>query len=314
MQFIRPFQEINKDTVSQTGGKGASLGEMTGAGIPIPPGYVVLTDAFERFLAETDLTQEVEAELSKVNHEEMLSVERASEHIRELILNAEMPKDIADEAMKSFEELGAEFVAVRSSATAEDSSAASWAGELDSFLNTTKETLLENVKRCWASLFTPRAIFYRFEKGFGKSHVSVAVVVQKMVNSDVSGVAFSVHPVTEDVNQIIIEAGWGLGEAIVSGAITPDAYVIDKRDWSLIDVNINDQEKGLYRVSSGGNEWKDMSADKKSAQKLSGEQIVDLAKLVVKIEDHYGFPVDIEWAMEGEEMMITQSRPITTLS
>lgn len=323
MSFIKQFKEINKDTVSQTGGKGASLGEMTGAGIPVPPGYVILTDAFERFLSETDLTQEVEAELGKVNHEEMLSVERASEHIRELILNAEMPKDIADEAMKSFEELGAEFVAVRSSATAEDSSAASWAGELDSFLNTTKETLLENIKRCWASLFTPRAIFYRFEKGFGKSHVSVAVVVQKMVNSDVSGIAFSVHPVTEDVNQIIIEAGWGLGEAIVSGSITPDAYVIDKRDWSLIDININDQEKGLYRVEApldatrsltGGNEWKDMGADKKSAQKLSGEQIVDLAKLVVKIEDHYGFPVDIEWAMEGEEMMITQSRPITTLS
>lgn len=313
MQFIKQFQEINKDTVSQTGGKGASLGEMIGAGISVPPGYVVLTDAFEKFLSETDLTQEVEAELGKVNHEEMLSVERASEHIRELILNAEMPKDIADEAMKSFKELGAKYVAVRSSATAEDSSAASWAGELDTFLNTTKETLLENIKRCWASLFTPRAIFYRFEKGFAKSHVSVAVVVQKMVNSVVSGVAFSVHPVTEDVNQIIIEAGWGLGEAIVSGSITPDAYVIDKRDWSLIDVNINDQEKGLYRVEAGGNEWKDMDADKKSAQKLSGEQIIELAKLVVKIENHYGFPVDIEWAMEGEEMMITQSRPITTL-
>jgi len=323
MQFIKFFQEINKDSVAHSGGKGASLGEMTQAGLNIPPGYVILTDAFNRFLAEADLTQEIEAELDQVNHEEMLSVERASEHIRELIFNAEIPQDITDETMNFFNKLGAEFVAVRSSATAEDSLSASWAGELDTFLNTTKETLLENIKKCWASLFTPRAIFYRFEKGFQKSHISVAVVVQKMVDSDVSGVAFSVHPVTEDVNQLIIEAGWGLGEAIVSGIITPDSYVIDKRDWSIIDVNVSDQEKGLYRIDAaldatqghrGGNEWKAIDADKRSSQKLSGEQIVVLAKLIVKIEDHYGFPVDVEWAMDDAALYITQSRPITTLT
>lgn len=322
MNFINFFQEINKQTVSQTGGKGASLGEMTQAGIPVPPGFVVLTDAFEAFLAQADLKQEIVSQLDKVNHQDMASVERASEHIRDLILNAEIPVEMGKEIESAFDKLGAEFVAVRSSATAEDGAASSWAGELDTFLNTTKATLLENVRRCWASLFTPRAIFYRFEKGFNNSHVSVAVVVQKMVQSEVSGIVFSVHPVTEDPNQLIIEAGWGLGEAIVSGSITPDSYVVDKRDWSLVDVNVAEQERGLYRVNSsspllpkdGANAWRSIGAEKASQQKLSNDQIRTLAELVVKIEQHYGFPCDIEWAMEGGTIYIVQSRPITTLN
>ena len=319
--MIKFFKDINKDSVAEAGGKGASLGEMTQAGIPVPPGFVITTEAFHKFqdpsendfLSETNLTQEIEAQLSKVNHENMESVNRASETIREMILNTEIPAHLAEEIKAAFKQLNAQFVAVRSSATAEDGSTASWAGELDTFLNTTENTLLENVKRCWASLFTPRAIFYRFEKGFHKSHVSVAVVVQKMVNSEAAGVAFSVHPVTEDRNQIIIEAGWGLGEAVVSGQITPDAYVIDKRDWTLLDVNVTEQEKGLIKKTAGGNEWVELG-EKRTKQKLSSEQIIELAKLVTEIEKHYGFPCDIEWAIEKETFYVTQSRPITTLS
>ena len=321
MSFIKLFSQINKQTVSQAGGKGASLGEMTQAGIPVPPGFVVLTDAFDAFLAQADLKQEIISQLDKVNHQDMGSVERASEHIRDLILNISVPVELGKEIEIAFDKLGAEFVAVRSSATAEDGAASSWAGELDTFLNTTKATLLENVRRCWASLFTPRAIFYRFEKGFNKSHVSVAVVVQKMVQSEVSGVAFSVHPVTEDPNQLIIEAGWGLGEAIVSGSITPDSYVVDKRDWSLVDVNVAEQERGLYRVNSsspllpkdGANAWREIPSDKGAQQKLTNDQIQELAQLVVKIEQHYDFPCDIEWAMADGTLYIVQSRPITTL-
>ena len=314
MKYIKKFTEINKDSVDEAGGKGSSLGEMSQAGIPVPAGFVLLTSAFEKFLAETDLTQEVEAQLSQVNHEQMETVTRASDTIRELILKAEMPADISAEIMNQFEMLGEDFVAIRSSATAEDGATASWAGELDTFLNTTKEALLENVKKCWASLFTPRAIFYRFEKGFHKSHVSVAVIIQKMVNSDIAGIAFSVHPVTEDKNQMIIEAGWGLGESIVSGSITPDGYVIDKTDWSLIDVNISEQKSGLYRNESGGNDAVDIDDVKAKSQKLSSEKIVELGKLIKQIEEHYGFPVDVEWAMEKGDFFITQSRPITTLS
>ena len=191
MSFIEAPRRVNRLPSRR---QGASLGEMTQAGIPVPPGFVVLTDAFDAFLAQADLKQEIISQLDKVNHQDMGSVERASEHIRDLILNISVPVELGKEIEIAFDKLGAEFVAVRSSATAEDGAASSWAGELDTFLNTTKATLLENVRRCWASLFTPRAIFYRFEKGFNKSHVSVAVVVQKMVQSEVSGVAFSVHP------------------------------------------------------------------------------------------------------------------------
>lgn len=228
--YTKPFSEINKNDAAIAGGKGASLGEMTRAGIPVPPGFVIITDAFEHFLDESDLRQEVVAELSKVDKEAIHTMEQASERLQERIKKALMPKDIEEEIMAAFLGLGAEFVAVRSSATSEDGAESAWAGQLDSFLNTTKETLLKNVQGCWASLFTPRAIFYRMEKGMQESYVSVAVVVQKMVESESSGIAFSVHPVTEDRNQLIIEAGWGLGEAIVSGAITPDSYVVEKED------------------------------------------------------------------------------------
>jgi phosphoenolpyruvate synthase/pyruvate phosphate dikinase len=314
MELIRAFKDINKDDVILAGGKGASLGEMTQAGIPVPPGYVVLSAAFERFIEETDLNVEIDAALNQVNHKDVNSVEQASEKIRAMIISAKMPDDIAKEVKEYFTELNAEFVAVRSSATAEDSSSAAWAGQLDSFLNTTESTLLENLQKCWASLFTPRAIFYRFEKGLEKQKISVAVVVQKMVNSEVSGIAFSVHPVTQDYDQLIIEASFGLGEAIVSGQITPDSHVVDKKDWSITDTNVATKERGLFRKPDGGNEWKDILPTKSETRSLTDEQVTLLSKLIVDIEKHYGFPVDIEWAMENNKLYIVQSRPITTLS
>ena len=294
MTITKPFAEISKHDVAIAGGKGASLGEMSQAGIPVPPGFVVLTDSFERFLEETQLNEEIEAQLEKVNHHELETVEHASQAIRQLIFDAEMPADIQTEITASFSKLGAQFVAVRSSATAEDGANASWAGELESYLNTTEETLLEKVKLCWSSLFTPRAIFYRIEKGFHKGKVSVAVVVQKMVNSDISGIAFSVHPVTEDYNQLIIEAGYGLGEAIVSGSVTPDNYVVDKRDWSVVDTYIPQQERQFVKSAGGGSEWVDIAPERQELQKLADDKVRELAELVVKIERHYGFPCDIE--------------------
>lgn len=312
--FIRPFARIGKADAAIAGGKGASLGEMTQAGISVPPGYVILSDAFEQFLAETDLNIQIAAILDTVDTEAVHTVESASEQIQTLILAAKMPEEIASVVTTSFKELGAEFVAVRSSATAEDSAAAAWAGQLDTYLNTTDETLLENVQRCWASLFTPRAIFYRFEKGLHATKISVAVVVQKMVNSDAAGIAFSVHPVTEDYNQLIIEAGFGLGEAVVSGQVTPDSYVVTKEPREILNKNISEQTRGIYRKEGGGNEWRDIPASETSKQVLTDSQILALTETVIGIEKHYGFPVDIEWAMEDSVIYITQSRPITTLS
>lgn len=314
MSFIKSFNKLNKDDALIAGGKGASLGEMTQAGIPVPPGFVVLSEAFEYFIRETDLIQEIDAILDKVDHKEVHTVEGASEKIQSLILNSEMPEDIRKEIEKEFKILNTKYVAVRSSATAEDGKENAWAGQLDSFLNTTEEHLLDNVRKCWASLFTPRAIFYRFEKGLHSTKISVAVVIQKMVESEISGIAFSVHPVTEDRNQIIIEAGFGLGEAIVSGQITPDSYVVEKEPRQILDVNVNTQTRGLYRVSSGGNEWIDIPDPKASSQVLTGKQIIEFADLIMRIENHYGFPCDIEWAFEKNKFYIVQSRPITTLT
>src|SRR3989339_800824 len=230
---------------------------MTQAGIPVPEGFVILSNAFEKFIEETDLNVEIDAVLDTVDIKEVHTVENASEKIQAIILSKEMPVDIKAEILEFFKNLDCKFVAVRSSATSEDSASAAWAGQLDSFLNTTDETLLENVKKCWASLFTPRAIFYRFEKKLKKNKISVSVVIQKMVNSEESGIAFSVHPVTQDKNQIIIEAGFGLGEAIVSGSVTPDSYVVNKQKFNILDIHVNEQTKALYKKAKGGNEWKE---------------------------------------------------------
>jgi len=311
--FTRFFKEISKNDAAIAGGKGASLGEMTQAGLPVPPGFVVLSEGFNQFLKETDLGVEIEAIFDSINHEDIASVEHASEKIQSLILNAQMPEDIKREIEVAFGKLGADFVAVRSSATAEDSSAASWAGELESYLNTTEDTLLDAVKKCWASLFTPRAIFYRFEKEMHKEHVAVAVVVQKMIQSEVSGITFTVHPVTEDYNQMVIEAGYGLGEAIVGGMITPDTYVVNKEGLLIEDKNISQQEMMIVR-SATGNEEKTVSLAKQELQKISDEQIMELSKICIAIENHYCFPCDIEWAYENGKFYIVQSRPITTLN
>ena len=313
MTFTRHFKNITKNDAAIAGGKGASLGEMTRAGIPVPPGFVVLSSAFEQFVAESGLEVEIDAALDSVKLEQMHTVEGASEKIQALILATETPADIKSEIEKEFRALRCRYVAVRSSATAEDSARAAWAGQLDTFLNTTAETLLENVRRCWASLFTPRAIFYRFEKKLGGQKISVAVVIQKMVESEISGIAFSVHPVTQDRNQLLIEAAYGLGEAVVSGSITPDSYVVEKNTWLITSVYVADQEREIVRLASGGNEWKPVIESKRNEQKLTREKILELAKLIALIEDHYDFPVDVEWALLNHKFFITQSRPITTL-
>ncbi len=314
MELVRLFKNLTKNDAAIAGGKGASLGEMSQAGIPVPPGFVVLSESFEQFLRETDLIQEIDAILDNLSHKEIHLVEAASEKIRALILSKEMPKDIATEISKSSKELGSEFVAVRSSATAEDGQDHSWAGQLESYLNVKENDVLNKVKHCWASLFTPRAIFYRFEKELHTTKISVAVVVQKMVDSEISGIAFSVHPVTEDKNQLIIEAGYGLGEAIVSGSITPDSYVVEKEPRKILDINIATQTEALYKNTAGGNTWKNIHEPKASSQVLKEVQILELADIILNIEKHYGFPCDIEWAFESGKFYIVQSRPITTLT
>jgi len=321
MQYLKFFQEIHQEDVALAGGKGASLGEMTGAGIPVPPGFVVVSQMFDRFVTLTHLQEEIAAKMNEVNPEDFASIEKISLHLRHRIAEALLPNDMEQEILQAYDKLGAESVAVRSSATAEDSSSASWAGELETYLNTSREEVVQRVKECWSSLFTPRAIFYRFEKKLQAQNVSVAVVIQKMIQSEVSGIAFMVHPVTKDPNHMIIEAGFGLGEAIVGGVVTPDSYVVNKKEMMLEDIHIGHQNKKLQRrklsqspvFEEGNNEWIELSEEGKK-QKLTGQKIMELATLCKKIEAHYRFPCDIEWAFAQGQFFITQSRPITTLN
>jgi len=328
--YTKTFKEITKKDVGIAGGKGASLGEMTQAKCPVPPGFIILVEAFDKFLEKTDLVAEIASQVKAMNFEDINSIDKASNVIRDLINDTSVPKELTDIFIEEFKNLNTKYVAVRSSATAEDSSIASWAGELETYLNTSSTNLIDNIKNCWSSLFTPRALFYAFEKkvitigGQKKirantckklAHcypVGVAVVVQKMIQSEISGIAFTAHPVTQDLNQMVIETGWGLGEAIVGGKITPDTYIIDKKNWIIIDTNISDQEMMIVKSGSGIKETI-VSEKTQSIQKLANKQIIQLAKLCQKIEDHYKCPQDIEFAIENNKLYITQSRPITTL-
>jgi pyruvate,water dikinase len=310
--FIKDFNCLSKNDIAIAGGKGASLGEMTQAKVPVPLGFVILASAFNEFLKETDLNVEIDAILGKIKKNTTSLIEKASVEIRDLIKDADFPQKVAVEVIKEFSRLKAPLVAVRSSATAEDSSIASWAGELESYLNITSKGLLEAVKNCWSSLFTPRAIFYRFEKKLNDQKVSVAVVIQKMIQSEISGIVFTANPVTEDKNQMIIEAGYGLGEAIVGGKVTPDTYIIAKKKNAILDKNISEQKMMIVKNQKGTKEVA-VSKIKQTKQKISDKKILELAEICQCIEKHYGKSQDIEWAFEKGKFYITQSRPITTL-
>src|SRR3989344_3362748 len=316
VEFCLPFRNLSKKSVALAGGKGAQLGEMFNAGIPVPPGFVVITPSFDLFLGENKLSSKIAAILKKVDVKHTPTVDSASKEIRSLISKGKTPKIVENEIYAQFDSLGAGLVAVRSSATADDGANASWAGELESYMNIQKGNLLETVKKCWSSLFTPRAIFYRIERKLDSHPVSVAVVVQKMVQSEVAGVVFSIHPVTKDKNQMVIEAAYGLGESVVAGLVSPDNYIVDKRDYSLLEVAVNEQEKMIIKKISGAKVQTitvPVPPSLKSKQKMDGKSIVSLAKICGGIEKHYKFPQDMEFAMEKGKIYIVQSRPITTL-
>lgn len=315
MEFVRDFSCINRCDACYAGGKGASLGCLSHIeGVTTPPGFVILAEAFDHFFDVNEIRSYIDNTLHSADLFDRKSIEQASKKITELIMNTKMPENITEAILDSFETLDAEYVAVRSSATVEDSATAAWAGQLESFLNTTKNSLLENVKKCWASLFTSRAIYYRLERGLLDVPISVAIVVQKMIASEKSGTVFSVHPITGDTNQLIIEAGFGLGEAIVSGQITPDSYVVQKDSLIVVNITVNTQTKVLHRGKHGGNEWQSLPEEIGEQQTLNESEMLTLANTVCRIERQYGCPCDIEWASEEETIYILQARPITTLS
>ena len=311
------FQEVDKDDIPLVGGKGANLGEMAKAGFPVPRGFIVTSKAYFDFLEENKLKSKIHQELKKINIEDPQTFNEVSEKIKNLILNGQISSSLAKEIIFNYLKLGGlikqALVAVRSSATAEDLPTASFAGQQTTFLNVQGEAnLLKKIQACWASLFEARAIFYREEKGFDHFKVGLAVPVQEMIPAEISGVMFTLNPVTHQKNQIIIEAVWGLGEFIVQGEVTPDTYLVDKNSLESLSKKVEKQEVQLIKVGSLSKKTK-VPRQRQLKRKLTDTQIVELAKLGKRIHRHYFYPQDIEWVFYRKKFYIVQSRPVTTL-
>jgi pyruvate, water dikinase len=312
------FNEVGKNDVASVGGKGANLGELTNAQIPVPPGFIVTADAYYGFLAKTQIMDQIRLKLKTLDPHDSAKLQTVAEEIQQIILNSVVPPELAREIENSYRKMGKGPVAVRSSATAEDLPDASFAGQQSTFLNVEgADKVVDAVKGCWASLFNARAIFYRAEQNYDHFKVGIAVPVQRMVQSQASGVMFTLEPVSSDQDKITIEAVYGLGEAIVSGEVTPDLFIIDKKSLNIISKKINRQEWQLIKNPAAQDGQLNIKVpiptDLQSAPKITEEEVLRLATIGKNIEMHYKFPQDIEWAKENGVIYITQSRPVTTI-
>ena len=332
-EFVKWFSELNKDSGKIAGGKGANLAEIYNLNVPVPPGFVITAQAYDYFIESSGIKNKIKELLKKIDYENTSLLNEVTEEIRKSITNSDFPKEMEEDIIEAYESLGAEdlslasgsaldilnnahepiFVAVRSSATTEDLAEASFAGQQDSFVNVKGYSeLLINIRKCFASLFTSRATYYRNKKGFKHEDASLAVVIQKMVDSAKSGVIFSKDPSYNNEN-IIMEAVWGLGEGIVSGKITPDKYVVSN-DLKIIDIKIADKKIAITRNSSGHQTIVNLKEEKSKQQVLKNSEVIKLADIALGLEEHYKKPQDIEFAIEGDEIYIVQTRPITTLN
>ena len=320
------FKDLNKDSLPIAGGKGANLGEMFNIGLPVPPGFIITAQTYQEFIERTEIKEKITLLLKNLNVEDTNKLQEQANEIQKLIISTPVPEDIAEEIIEAYELLGAEkqahsliegkevFVAVRSSATAEDLPTASFAGQQATFLNVKgKDKIIRAVRGCWASLFTARAIYYRERNHFEHMKVLISAVVQKMVDAEKSGIMFTINPSTNKKDEIVIEAVYGLGEMIVGGEVNPNFYLVGKEKRDIKQIEIRKQTLGLFRNEKGENEKIEIPRDEQERQILDEKQIRELARLGLKIEQHYGRPQDIEWAIEDGEIFIVQSRAVTTI-
>ncbi len=321
MKHVEFFEELRKEDVAIAGGKGANLGELTRAGIPVPPGFVVTSKTYDQFIKETGIFDEIMDILDALDVENNKELQASSVKIKKIITETRMPDEISTIVIEAYNALchriGKEdvFVAIRSSATAEDLPEASFAGQQDTYLNIRgNDEVVEYVQKCWASLFESRAIFYREENDFDHSKVYIAVVVQEMVDAEKAGVMFTVHPSTGE-EKILIEAAWGLGEGVVSGTVTPDTCWYDKEKNEVLDYKVSNKKVMFKRDSETGHTvMVDVPVDLAEKRVLSNDEISRLAELGKTIHEHYNFPQDTEWAIEDDKIYMLQSRPVTTLN
>ncbi|MFZ3059877.1 MAG: phosphoenolpyruvate synthase [Candidatus Methanoperedens sp.] len=312
------LEEVGKEDIAIVGGKGASLGEMLRAELPVPPGFAVTAQAFRRFIDENGINDELFSSL-EVDVDDADELREAEKKAKKIIMGAKIPDDIEKSIRSKYKELckregNQAFVAVRSSATAEDLPDASFAGQQDTFLNIKGEqNVIEAVKKCWASLYGARAIYYRVKQGFDHSKVNLCAVVQIMVDAEKAGVLFSSHPSTGEP-LTIIEGAWGLGETVVSGAVSPDYYVVDKLTKKITERKVATKNVMHTKDPKTGKTIEvPVPQDKKNAKVLDDDEILKLVELGGVVEELYGIPQDVEWAIKNKEIFMLQSRPITTI-
>lgn len=313
------FKDIDRGDTNIVGGKGANLGEMTRAGFPVPNGFSITIHAYDAFLKENNIVNNIYDLLKTIDVNDPVQLDNASKRIRKWIETGRVPDNVAREIIASYKKISGRFksalVAVRTSATAEDMPDNSFAGMGDTFLNIKGEAnVIVAVKHCWSSLFTGRSIYYRVVNKIPHEKVKISVVVMKMVESEVSGVMFSIDPVKNDKDRIIIESVWGLGEMIVQGSVVPDTYVVQKGTFSILSKEISDQSVQLIRNKNGENKKLPVPKKLVGIQKITDKDIVELAKLSDKLQKHYYFPQDSEWAKENGKLYLVQTRPVTTMA
>ncbi len=328
MKYVKWLSELNREDLGLVGGKAANLGETYNAGLPVPEAFVVTVEAYKEFLEKARIKNKIFEILRTTNVNNPKQLDLSTKKMREFIINSEVPEPIRKEIKRAYEEISEkygrkeEYVAVRSSATAEDRLEASFAGQQLTILNIRgAENVIDAVKRCWASLFTSRATFYRTTKGFEHEKVLIAVAVQKQLGAlprkdylegkYKAGVGFTVHPATGEKDKILIEASWGQGESVVSGAVTPDTYVIDKRTGEIIEVKIGDKKK--MRVPKADGDLEEIETPEEMQKKacLTDAELKKLWELAKKLDEHYNFPQDFEWVCENGNVYLVQSRPVT---
>ncbi len=314
---VLPLSEVSDTDLATVGGKAGKLGELVRLGLPVPPGFVVTTEAYREFVEGTKVGGVIDAALNGLDPSDSERAEAASRRIRAAFEETELPKALRAALVEEYARFQSQhdvaYAAVRSSATAEDLEGASFAGLQETYLNVRgTDAILDAVRRCWGSLYTTRVLVYRAQKGFDQRAVRLAVLVQKMVDAEVSGILFTKDPNTGE-NHMIIEAGFGLGEAIVGGEVTPDHYVVDGATHRVIQKQVSSQAFRLVREPSGGNRREELSAELRDRPKLSDERIHRLASLARVIESHYRRPMDIEWCTDARQIYIVQARPVTTI-
>jgi pyruvate,water dikinase len=327
MEYILDFKDLDRRALPAVGGKNASLGEMIKAGIRVPPGFAVTTECYLKFISETRIDDKIYHILEGVRPEDVASLDQAGEEIQKYITGEAIPEDIRNAIEKGYGDLCTTChvndipVAVRSSATAEDLPNASFAGQQDTYLWIQgNHEVISHVRRCWASLFTPRAIAYRIKNNFPHEKVLISVGIQKMVNSRTAGVLFTLNPTDGDPSKVVIEGSWGLGETVVSGSVNPDRFVIDKviMEASVKDISAKHIEC-IFNPATGKVIHADVDPGRQCTCCMEDREIKELVKMAKHIERHYGCPMDIEWAIDSdlrfpENIFIVQARPETVWS